>query len=58
MHCVLEFNQSQCLNLYVEFNTHKKVDAVKKWKQKWKSILQINEQCCTQKINGKCEKQN
>ena len=40
-------------------STHtKKVEAVKKWKQRWKSIVQINEPCCTQKINGKHEKKN
>ena len=24
MHCIIEFNQSQWLKLYLEFNTHKK----------------------------------
>ena len=29
----------------------------KKWRQRWKSIVQINEQCCIWQNNGKREKQ-
>ena len=29
MYCVLEFNHSQWLKQYVEFNTHKKIEAEK-----------------------------
>ena len=33
-HCVVEYNQSQCLKAYVEFNTQKEIEAEKK-KKKW-----------------------
>ena len=46
MHRVLEFNQLQWLK--VEFSTQKRIEAEKKWRQKWKSFVQINEQCCIQ----------
>ena len=53
IHRVIEFNQSHCLKQYVDFNTHKKIEAEKKWWQRWKSIVQINEQCYIRKNNGK-----
>ena len=31
-HCVVEYNQSQCLKAYVEFNTQKEIEAEKKKK--------------------------
>ena len=31
IHCVLEFNQSQCLKQCVEFNTQKRIEAEKKY---------------------------
>ena len=44
------------LKQYVEFNTQKKNRSRKKWLQRWKSIVQINEQCCIWKNNGKLNK--
>ena len=44
---VLEFIQSQWLKQYVEFNTKKKNNrSRKKWGQRWKSVVKINEQPC------------
>ena len=42
----LEFNQSKWLKPYIEFNTQKRIDAKKKYGQRWKRVVQINEQCC------------
>ena len=44
IHHVVRFNQSQWLKPYVEFNTQKRIEAEKKWRQRLKSIVQINEQ--------------
>ena len=44
MHCVLEFNQPQWLKPYIEFNTQKNRYR-KKWRERWKNIVQINGQC-------------
>ena len=56
MHYVLEFNQSQLLKHYVEFNAQKKQKSKKKsrkkWCQRWKRLVQINEQCCIWKKMG------
>ena len=41
---------------YVEFNKEKRPEAEKKWWQRWKSAVKIDEQCCMQKNNGKLEK--
>ena len=45
VHCVLEFNQSQWLKVYVEVNKQKIIDAKKKrkWWQRWKRVVQVNE---------------
>ena len=51
IHCVSEFNQSQWLKPYID-STH----APKKWRQRWKSVAQINEQFYIQKNNGKLKK--
>ena len=48
IHHVLEFNQSQCLKPYIELNTQKITEAEEKRSQRWKSIVQINEQGCKQ----------
>ena len=56
IHCVLEFNQSQQLKPYIEFNTHthtythththkietKKNNKKQKNPQRWKNVVQIN----------------
>ena len=52
---LLKFSQSQWLKLYIELNTHKSRSR-EKWRQRWKSIVQINEQCCIQQNDGKLEK--
>ena len=39
---LLEFSQPQWLKLYIELNTHKNRSR-EKWRQRWKSIVQINE---------------
>ena len=51
VHCVLEFNQLQWLKAYVEVNKQKIIDVKKKkekekrkWWQRWKSVVQVNEQ--------------
>ena len=46
------------LKPYIEFNTHIKTRSRKKWRQRRKSIAQINEQCCIRQNGGKPEKQN
>ena len=55
---VLELNQFKWLKIYLEFNTQKRIEAEKKWWQRWKSFVQINEQCCIWKNNEKRKKQN
>ena len=58
IHCVLEFNQSHWLKQYVEFNTHKRIEAEKNSdKDVLKSIVKINE-CYIWKNNGKPKKQD
>ena len=42
MHCILEFNQSQWLKPYIEFNRLKRIEAEKAL-YKWRSVVQINE---------------
>ena len=40
-------------------STHtKKNRGRKKWGQRWKSVAQVNEQCCIRKGNGGLKKQN
>ena len=38
---VLEFNQSQWLNSYVEFNTHKRMEAEKKGDKDGKTLFKL-----------------
>ena len=51
VHTVLEFSHSQWLKPYVEHA--KKNRSRKKWWQRWKSVVQINDQCCEWKNSGK-----
>ena len=30
---------------FIEINIQKRIEVEKKWRQRWKNILQINEQC-------------
>ena len=53
IHRVLEFNQSQWLKQYVEFDTQKRTEAEKNGDKDEKRVVQINEQCCIWKNNGK-----
>ena len=39
-------------------STHKREQKLKKWKKRWKSAVQINEQCCIPENSGKRKKQN
>ena len=55
MHLILEFNLSQWLKLLVEFNKQKRTEA-EKWRQRWKSIVQIIELCHIRQNNRKLEK--
>ena len=43
----LQFDQSKLLKPYSEFNTRKRIEAENNGDKRWKSILQISEQCCT-----------
>ena len=43
IHFELEFNQSQLLNPYIEFNSQKKNKSRKKRRQGWKTVVQIND---------------
>ena len=43
------------MNAYVKFNAQKRIEAEKK-RQRWKSVVQIIEQCCTQQNNFKLKK--
>ena len=37
-------------------STHKKEKNQKKWRKRWKCILEINEQCYIRQNNGKLDK--
>ena len=45
---VLEFDQSQWLKLYVQYNTEKLMKTEKESRQRWKMVVKINEKCCIQ----------
>ena len=45
IHRELEFNHSQWLKQYLEFNTQKRIEAEKMMK-KMEKVAKINEQCC------------
>ena len=53
---VLEFIQSQWLKQNVESNKQKRIEAEKKWWQRWKNVVQINGQYCILKNNGQIKK--
>ena len=41
IHCVLEFNQSQWLKQYVEFNTQKRIEAAKNGDKDGKALYKL-----------------
>ena len=41
IHCVLEFNQSQWLKPYIEFNTQKRIDAEKNYDKDGKALFKL-----------------
>ena len=41
IHCILEFNQSQWLKPYVEFNTQKRIEAEKNWDKDGKVLYKL-----------------
>ena len=58
---MLEFNQSQWLKPYIELNTQRRIEVKKKkekLRNRWKNVVQINEQCYIWKNNKKFNKQN
>ena len=57
MHRVLEFNQLQWLKQYLEFNTHKRIEAEKNGDKDGKALYKIIK-CCVWKNSGKIKKQN
>ena len=40
-HCVLDFNQSQWLKPYVEFNIQKRIEAEKNDDKDWKALCKL-----------------
>ena len=48
---LVESNQSQWLKLYVEFNTHKGMEAEKRMVKKMEGILETNKHWCVSNIN-------
>ena len=54
MYHVLEFNQSQWVETYVEFNTQKTIEADKNGDKYGKALY--NEQCFIRQNNGKLRK--
>ena len=57
MHRVLEFNQLQWLKQYLEFNTHRRIEAEKNGDKDKKALYKIIK-CCVWKNSGKIKKQN
>ena len=55
IHNLLELNQSRWLKPCIELNIQKR--SRKKWKQRWKSVVQTNEQSYIQKNDVKLEKE-
>ena len=51
----IEFNQSQWLKPYVEFNTQR-IETDKNRDKNQKNIVQINEQCCIWQSSEKLQK--
>ena len=41
VHCVLEFNQSQCLKPYVEFHTQKRIEVEKNGNKNWIALYKL-----------------
>ena len=46
------------VKVYIKFNSQKRIEAEKITIKRWKSVVQINEQCYIWRNNGKIEKQN
>ena len=56
---MLEFNQSQWLKPYIELNTQRRIEVKRKkekLRNRWKNVVQINEQCYIWKNNKKFNK--
>ena len=56
IHCVLEFNQSQWLKQYVEFNTQKRTEAEKNGDKDGKALYKLMNNTVYGKNNGKLNK--
>ena len=57
-HHVLEFNQSQWLRPYIEFNTQERIKVEKKWRQRWKNVVHIDENYYIRKNMENWEKES
>ena len=55
-HCVLEFNQSQWLTPYIQFNTQKRIESESNGEKDEKKVAQNNEECCMRQKDEKLEK--
>ena len=56
MHYVLEFNQSKWLKPYIEFKTHKRIDAEEDNGKDGKALYKLMSNAIYRKNNGKLKK--